>query len=305
MRNLVRFFVDNHVLTISIFGAVMLFGAIAALDRGVDLMPSIDVPIVAVVTSYPGAGPEEVSREVSEPIEDALATLGGVTAITSTSAENMSSVVVQFSADSDLDSSAVEVSQRVNALLASLPDDVGTPAIQKFDPADEPILSVALYAPGIDLAEIQKHAEDVLAPALLRGDGVASVDVTGPASHEVHILLDQGQLETYGISASQVAGAVQGSTADVPAGHLTLEDSRLLLTGRGAPADLSEVADIRVDPVRGIRVSDVAVVRDARAEVNSYARYNGESVILLDIRKSQGANTVATASDVRTMLADQ
>ena len=97
-----------------------MFGAIAALNRGVDLFPSIDIPIVAVITQYPGAAPEEVSREVTEPIEAALATLGGVTALTSTSFESVSSEVVQFSADNDLDAAAVEVNQQVNALLASL-----------------------------------------------------------------------------------------------------------------------------------------------------------------------------------------
>lgn len=305
MKKLIAFFVDNHVLTISLFGAVMLFGGLAAFTRGVDLMPSADIPIVAVITQYPGAAPEEVSREVSEPIENALATLGGVTALTSTSYESVSSVVVQFSADNDLDSSAVDVSQRVNALLASLPDAVSAPSVQKFDPADQPIMSVALYAAGVDLAEVQAYGEDVLAPALLRSAGVASVDVVGPADREIQVLLQPGQLETYGVSAMQVAGAVQASALDVPAGSLSLQDNRLLLTGRGAPESLTEVEEIRVDPVRGIRVSDVAIVRDTSAEISSFARYNGESVILLDIRKSQGANTVSTASAVHTALSDQ
>src|SRR5690554_2434022 len=303
MKRLIAFFVDNHVLTISLFGAVMLFGGLAAFTRGVDLMPSVDIPIVAVITQYPGAAPEEVSREVSEPLEDTLATLGGVTAISSSSFEGVSSVVVQFSADSNLDSSAVEVSQRINALLATLPEAVLAPSVQKFDPADQAILSVALYAPGVDLAEIQAHAEDVLGPALLRTDGVASIDVIGPASREVQVLLDPGQLVNYGISAAQVVGAIQASALDLPAGHLTLQDSRLLLTGRGAPTSLAEVEAIRVDPVQGIRVSDVATVRDATSEISSFARYNGESVVLLDIRKSQGANTVSTAGALRASLA--
>ncbi len=305
MKRLIAFFVDNHVLTISLFGAVMLFGGIAAFTRGVDLMPSVDIPIVAVITQYPGAAPEEVAREVSEPIEDVLATLGGVTAITSSSFESVSSVVVQFSADSDLDGSAVEVSQRVNGLLASLPDAVGAPSIQKFDPADQPILSVALLAPGVDLATVQAHAEDVLGPALLRTDGVASIDVIGPANREVQVLLQPDQLTAYGLSASQVVGAIQASALDIPAGHLTLQDSRLLLTGRGAPVSVAQVGQIRVDPVRGLTVNDVATVRDATSEVTSYARYNGESVILLDVRKTQGANTVSTATALRNALAEQ
>ncbi len=305
MKKLIAFFVDNYVLTISLFGAIMLFGALAAFTRGVDLMPSTDIPIVAVITQYPGAGPEEVSREVSEPIEDALATLGGITAISSSSLEGVSSVVVQFSADSDLDGSAVEVSQRINALVASLPDAVLAPSVQKFDPADQPIMSVALFAPGVDLAAVQAYAEDVLAPALLRSEGIASIDVIGPSDREIQVLLQPGQLETYGLSAMQVVGAIQGSAVDVPAGNLSLQDNRLLLTGRGSPVSLAEVAAIRVDPVRGIRVSDIATVRDTSSEPSSYARYNGESVILLNVRKSQGANTVAAAGNVLASLERQ
>src|SRR5690606_29162111 len=143
-----------------------------------------------------------------------------------------------------------------------LPDAVLAPSVQKFDPADQPILSVALFAPGVNLAEVQTHAEDVLGPALLRTDGVASIDVIGPASREVQVLLDPDRLVNYGIGAMQVVGAIQASALDIPAGHLTLQDSRLLLTGRGAPTSLAEVEAIRVDPVSGIRVGDVATVRD-------------------------------------------
>lgn len=305
MKRLIAFFVDNHVLTISVFGAVIMFGAISAISRGVDLMPSMDIPIVAVVTTYPGAAPEEVSREVSEPIEDALATLGGVTAISSNSFESGSSVVVQFSADTDLDSAAVEVSQRVNGMLATLPSAVNAPSIQKFDPADQPIMSVAVSAPGVDLAEVQAYAEDILGPALLRTEGVASVDVIGPASREVQVLLQPDQLVANGLSPTQVVGMIQSSAIDIPAGHLTLQDNRLLLTGRGAPTSVAEVGRIVVDPVSGLTVNDIATVRDATQEVSSYARLNGESVILLDIRKTVGANTVSTAGDVRSGLEQQ
>src|SRR5690606_17837709 len=144
-------------------------------------MPPVEVPVVAVSTTYPGAGPEEVSRQVGARIEGALTTLPGVTSVSSVAMENDSFVIAQFSADVSVEQPAIDVSQRVNAIVGQLPDDAGRPSVQKFDPNDEPILNVALIAPGRDLVEVQSYAEDDLRPALLRVNGVADVSVVGPA----------------------------------------------------------------------------------------------------------------------------
>lgn len=303
MKRLLAFFVDNYVLTLSLFGAMMLFGGISALNLGVDLMPEIDVPVVAVSTQYPGAGPEEVSRRISEPLEGALATLPGITSLTSVSNESISFVIVQFAANTDLNQAAVDVSQRVNQVAAQLPDGAHTPAVQKFDPADEPILSIALTAPGVDLVKLQEYAEDELRPILRRTEGVADIEVIGPAEREIQVLLQPDQLDAYGLAPAQVVGAISASALDVPAGTLSFDANRVLLVGRGTPESVAEVERIRVDPVRGLRVSDVATVRDASTEVTAYARLNGESVILLHVRKTPGSNAVATAGNVRTALA--
>src|SRR5690606_37303603 len=138
VTRLIRFFVDNYVLTFSAFGALMLFGGITLFGLGVDLMPPVEVPVVAVSTTYPGAGPEEVSRQVGERIEGALTTLPGVTSVSSIAMENVSFVIAQFSADVSVDQAAIDVSQRVNAIVGQLPEDAGRPAVQKFDPNDEP-----------------------------------------------------------------------------------------------------------------------------------------------------------------------
>jgi HAE1 family hydrophobic/amphiphilic exporter-1 len=302
VKRLIAFFVDNFVLTLSVFGAVILFGAIGALSLGVDLMPEIDIPVVAVATVYPGAGPEEVSRQISEPLEGALATLPGITSLTSTSNEGLSFVIAQFSSATDLNQAAVDVSQRVNQLAARLPDGAQTPSVQKFDPGDEPIMSVALSAAGTDLALLQAWAEDELRPVLRRVSGVADVEVIGPAERQLQVLLRPDRLEAFGISPGQVVGAIGASALDVPAGTLSFADNRILLVGRGTPGTAAGVEQIQVDPVSGLRVSDVATVRDASSAVTSFARLDGESIILLDIRKTPGSNAVGTANNVRAAL---
>ena len=304
MTRLIKFFVDNHVLSISVFGALMLFGTITLLDIGVDLMPPIEVPVVAVSTTYPGAGPEEVSRQVGERVEGALTTLPGVTSVSSIAMENISFVIAQFSADVSVDQAAIDVSQRVNAIVGQLPEDASRPAVQKFDPNDEPILNVALTAAGRDLVEVQAYAEDELQSQLLRVDGVADVSVIGPAQREIQIVLDPAQLSAFGLSPQAVAGAVQGAALDVPAGNVVVGDQRILIAGRSTPASLREVEAMRVDSSRGIRVGDLGVVRDGSSDVSSYTRINGEAAVLLEIRKVSGSNSVNTAQGVRAALED-
>lgn len=302
MRRLITFFVDNYVLSISVFGALLLFGVVSALDRGVNLFPEISVPVVAVSSSYAGAGPEEISRQVVEPLEGALATLSGITSVSSLSTEGFGIVIAQFSADLRVDQVAVDVSQRVNQVAGALPEGASTPVVQKFDPNDLPIMNVALSAPGEALVAVQAYAEDELTPQLRRAEGVADVTVIGPAAREVQVLLDPGKLERYGLSPQQVAGAIGAGSADVAAGSLTVGERRLLLAGRAAPATLEQLSEIRVDPQRGLRVADVATVRETSADVTSYARLNGEPVILLEVRKASGSNSVATAAAVRQAL---
>jgi len=304
MRRLIRFFVDNYVLTFSVFGALVLFGAVSALGLGVDLLPEIEIPVVAVSTSYPGASPEEISRGVAEPIEGQLTTLPGINSVSSISSEGFGIVIAQFNSDVDVDQAAIDVSGRVNAVTALLPDEASTPAVQKFDPADEPILSVALLAPGEALSAVQAFAEDELQPALRRVEGVADVSVIGPAEREIQVLLEPGQLASYGLTPQAVAGAIAASAVDVSAGSLTVGETRLLIAGRATPGTLEAVENIRVDSASGVRVSDVATVRDGAEEVTTYSRLNGEPVVLLEVRKLAGSNAVATASNLRRTLDD-
>ena len=303
MRRLIQFFVNNYVLTISVFGALMLFGAVSIVSRGIELFPPITVPVIAVTTTYGGAGPEEVSRQVAQPEEGALTTLPGISSVSSVAYEGYSIVIAQFNANADVNQAAIDVSQRVAQIGNQLPDGAGNPTVQKFNPNDQPILSVALSAPGQDLTSVQSYAENTLQPAIERVDGVADVTVVGPAQEQVQVLLDPNKLSSYGLSPQQVASAVGASALDVPAGSLTFANSRVLLTARSTPTSLAQVAAIPIDPSRGLTLSDVATVRDTTATPTSYARLNGEPVVLLQVRKLSDSNAVATAKSLKDTLA--
>ncbi len=302
MKNLVKLFVARYVATISIFGALILFGGVSYLGLGIDLFPEIEIPIVSVVTTYPGAGSEEVVRQLSEPIEGTLSTLPGISSVTSTSSEGLSIVTAEFNAGTNVDEAAIDVSGRVNTVLGELPADANAPTVQKFDNAAQPIVTIAVTAPGVELSDVQTYVEDNVQTALQRVEGVADVSVTGPTAREVQVLVDPARLAAYDLSPAQVAAAVETSALDLPIGDITFSGSRILLTGRNTPETVGAIEEIQVDSARGIRVVDVATVRDTSAEVVTYARVDGEPVVLLEVRKTSGSNSVAIGNNVESAV---
>lgn len=302
MNRLIAFFVERYVFAIAIFLAVVFFGLSAGTRLGVDLLPEFEFPIVAVNTSYPGAGSAETASQISEPIEDAIATLPGITDVSSISGEGFSLVIAQFEFDVSVDQAAIDVKQRVDQVAPTLPDDAGAPVIQKFDPADEPILSVALSAPGEDLQRVQRFASDVIETRLQQVLGVAAVNTIGPVSRELQVLLDPSRLQALGLTPTQVAGAIRAASITLPAGGLDLGAERLLLSVRAQQREPADVADAFVDPARGVRVQDVATVRDTVADATRFVRLDAEPTVLLEVRKTSGANSVATGRAVRAAL---
>jgi hydrophobic/amphiphilic exporter-1 (mainly G- bacteria), HAE1 family len=303
VSRLVAFFVERWVFALAIFLAVTFFGLTAATRIGVDLLPEFEFPIVAVNVSYPGAGAAETAQQLAEPLEDAIATIAGVTDITSFSGEGFSFVVVQFEFGTSVDQAAIDVKQQVDAIAPTLPDDASDPVIQKFDPNDQPILNLAVIAPGADLLDVQREARERLEAPLQQVPGVAAVTTIGPVERQIQVLLDPPRLQALGLSPNQVAGAIRAASATLPAGSITVGNERILLSVRSEPRTATEVADLFVDPARGLRVRDVATVRDTLADAERFVRLNGEPAVVLEVRKASGANAVATARGLRAELA--
>lgn len=199
---LVAFFVERFVFATSIFVGMVLVGLLLGLGLGVELLPRFSVPVIAISTSYPGAGPEEVAEQVSKPLEDALSTLTGVDVIGSSSTEGFSLVFVQFKQGVDVDQGAVEASQKVAAIRSTLPKDASAPVVQKFDPSASPILYLAA-GPGEDLAEVLRYAERTLKPRLQLVSGVADIRLTGAPKTAIKVYLDPDRLQALGIPPSR------------------------------------------------------------------------------------------------------
>ncbi|WP_291424631.1 efflux RND transporter permease subunit [Deinococcus sp.] len=302
---LIRFSVKNYVFSIGIFVILVLAGLASAFRLGVELLPNFEVPVLAVSTTYSGANPDQVDREVSRKIEDAVSTLAGVSDINTTSVSNQSAVVITFADGTNIDSAANSVSQAVAAIRATLPSGVDAPVVQKFDPNATPILTLALLGGSAPASEVNTYAEDTLKPRLERVKGVADVSLVGGPERQVQVLLDPTKLQAYNLTPARVTQAISGSALDLPAGTLDQGGTVTQYSTRNTPRNISDVSRIVVDNATGVRVRDVANVRDSSADPTTYARVNGQGAVLLSVRKASGSNSVAVTDNVRAAMQSQ
>jgi HAE1 family hydrophobic/amphiphilic exporter-1 len=298
-----RFFahlaVARPVLTSMLVAVFVFLGAFSYLAIPLDLFPTVDFPIVTVTTIYPGAGPEEVETEITEPIEDAISTIANLESLSSFSQENVSTIIVEFDFDVDADLAAIEVKDKVDAIRARLPSDAEPPTILKLDINAMPIMDVTISGPQA-LEALTDFADDVLRERLARVEGVASVSLAGGLEREVQVLVHPDRLRAYGLSITEVAALVGGENITIPAGRVTEPDAEFSVRVVGEYTSVADIQDLPLSLPQGgrIRLAEVATVREGFADVREIARYNGQPTLSLSIQKQSGANTVAAAAGV-------
>ena len=300
----IKTFITRPVFTAMLVLAVVVFGLNAYPKIGVDQFPDIDFPVVTVTTVLPGADPETIERDVSDPLEEALNSLGGLETLRSVNVESVSQLVLQFSLEQEVDVAAQDVRDRVQATLAKLPQDAETPVVEKFDVGAAPILTLALSGP-LTPQELTRVAEDVLKPQLQRQRGVGSVEVVGGREREIRIVVDPVRLRTAGVAAGEVAQAVKAQSVDVPGGRTQEPGAERVVKVEGEARTVEALREIVVASPGGapVRLRDVADVVDGPAEARSSAAHDGRAAVALVVRKQSGANTVQVAEQVVEALA--
>jgi hydrophobic/amphiphilic exporter-1 (mainly G- bacteria), HAE1 family len=299
----VQFSVQRYVLTIGAFVAVVLFGLIATIGLPINLQPKLDIPVVAISTSLPGSTPESIERTITKPIEDAVSSLPGVVDLTSSSASGFSSVIVTFAGNVNIDSATNDINGRVSSIRDGFPSAAKAPVVSKFDFNSQPILSVSIVSSGADARDVVSWANKVLKQNLERVPGVASVRISGAAEREIQVRLSKDKLAALNLNAAQVVQAIQSNAPDLPAGTVNDAGKQINFTTKGLLTSLNDVEQILVDPARGVRVVDIATVRDTNETLVSYARVNGQPVVLATVFKTSNANTVSATRGVRQAVA--
>lgn len=302
---MLKTFITRPVFTAMLMLALVVFGVNAYPRIGVDQFPDVEFPVVTVTTVLPGADPESMEKNVSDPLEEALNTLNGVEQLRSINLESVSQIVVRFTLDTKVDVASQDVRDRVQATLSKLPAEIETPVVEKFDIGAAPIMTLSLSG-ALPIEEMTRVAEDVVKPALQRQPGVGSIDVTGGREREIQIVVDPERLRGFGLAVSDVSQSVRAQNLDVPGGR-TMDNGRervVRLTSEAKSVD--EVRNIIIASPNGapVRVRDVADVVDGPAEARSSAKSGDRSAVALVVRKQSGSNTVQVAESIKESLSE-
>jgi HAE1 family hydrophobic/amphiphilic exporter-1 len=298
----VRFSVTRYVFAIGVFVAIFAFGLISVLNLGVDQFPSLNFPYVVVTTAYPGASPGVVDQQITQVIENAVSTINGITDINSISSTGASSIIISFDQATDQNSDANKVASLVSAVARRLPLGVYSPIVQTFNPASIPVVQFGISGSGESLGDVSTFVTDTLTPLLERVPGVANVQVDGGPTRQFQVLLNPDRLQSFDLGPQQVVAAIAGSAVNMPIGSINSQKNSLTFATSNVPVDIQEIGATLVDPVRGLRISDVATVRDTPVSTN-YARVNGTPAVLVSIQQASNSNAVAVVKNVRALLA--
>lgn len=297
--------VKRPVTTIMMMMLVLILGFVSLTNLKMDLMPNINPPVLAVMTTYPGAGPEEVADIVTKPIEDVVGTSAGLQTLQSRSSSNSSLIIAQYEWGTDISEVREDLSSSLN--MVQLPDAVGQPTIIKFDPTMMPIVQFSVSS-GEEIEALQEMVNDQIVPPLQNIDGVASVNVTGGFEEEINVTLNEEKLEENNLTQSQIVQLIQGNNLTLPGGVIEENGEKLNLR---ILAKVETVEALRELPVSMkpngtdmeiISLGDVAVVELAPKDVTSFARTNGTESLMVSIQKEGTANTAEVSSAVQERL---
>ena len=294
--------IKHHVMTILAYILIAVFGVYCFQSLPLALMPDMELPVAIVYSTYAGAGPEDIEHQVTEPLEAACAGLAGLESLTSTSAENMSMVVAQFEYGVDLDETMTDMRDKVDMYKSMLPEDAADPTVMSIDVDSMPVIMAALR--GSDLARLQSVAEDELAPALERLDGVASVDLSGGYEEEIAVQTDAARLKGYNLTVSAVTQQLGADNMAVPGGELDSGSQTLTVRTDGEYQSVEDVKNALIAlPAGGtVRLSQIADISMRPKDRDALAKVNGEECLILSVNKQSGSNTAEIAERAKETL---
>ncbi|WP_369130355.1 efflux RND transporter permease subunit, partial [Modestobacter roseus] len=302
MSRLAALSLRNRALVALVTIAVLVFGLISAGSLRQELIPSLQIPAAAVVATQPGASPDVVERQVVQPLEQAIATVDGVVATTSTASTGLATVTVELEYGSDLDRATSALQTAVSRVQAQLPADV-EPQVLAGSLADLPVVQLAIAAPG-DTAALSDRIDSAVVPLFEQVAGVRDVTVTGASEPRVQVALDPAALAAAGIPAAAVTTVLEENGVVLPAGTVTAGEQTLPVQ---AGDRLTSVEELRALPLTGadgsvVALGEVAAVELGEASATSYSRVDGQPALSVGLTQTPDGNTVDISHAVEELL---
>jgi multidrug efflux pump len=300
-----RIFILRPIATILLMAAILIIGLVAYTTLPISALPEADYPTIQVLTFYPGASPQVMSSAVTAPLERQFGQVAGLTQMTSTSSDSSSVIVLQFSLDLNIDVAEQEVQAAINAAQGYLPTDLPVPPVySKSNPADAPILTLALTSNTLPLSKVEDLVDSRLAPKISQLNGVGLVTISGGQKPAVRIQANPVSLASYGINLEDLRTALASTTVntakgsfDGPAQNFQINANDQLLTSDG-------YRDVVVAYKNGapVMLTDVAKIQDGIENSKLAAWMNQTPAVILNIQRQPGANTIAVVEAVEKLL---
>ena len=303
--NLSELFIRRPVMTVLLNLGIVLAGIIAYGRIPVAALPSYNTPVINVSASLPGASPETMATSVALPLEKQFQTIPGLSVISSNNTLGNTSVTLEFEEGRDIDAAAVDVQAALLRAQRALPVEMTQlPSYRKVNPADSPVLLVALTSSALSLTDLQDFAEHLILPNLSTLNGVAQVNIFGAKRFAVRVREDPDALAARNLSFDELAAALKAANANTPVGTLDGARQTLTLQANRQLTNAAEFADLIVSIKGGnpVRLRDVAAVEDSVEQVKTSGNFNGEPSITLAVLRQPDANTVQVVDSVRAAI---
>ena len=298
-------FIRRPVMTTLVMSGILLFGLVGCRLLPVSDLPSVDYPTIQVSASLPGANPDTMASSVATPLEKQFSIIAGVDSMSSVSSLGSVQITIQFTLDRNIDAAAQDVQAAIARAARQLPPNMPSPpTYQKVNPADSPILYLALSSPTLPLSTVDDYAETMLAQRISMISGVAQVSVFGSQQYAVRVQVDPNKLAAYGIGIDEVESAVEQGNVDQPTGTLYGRHQAFTVQANG---QLQKAADYRPLIVayrngNPVRLQELGRVIDSVQNDKVASWFDNTRAIVLAIQRQPGANTVAVVDNITRLL---
>jgi HAE1 family hydrophobic/amphiphilic exporter-1 len=297
-------FIKRPVMTALVMLGILFFGASAYTRLAVSDLPSVDFPTISVGANLPGASPETMAAAVATPLEKQFSTIAGIDNMTSSSGLGSTNITIQFSLDRNIDAAAQDVQAAISQTLRSLPQGILPPSYRKVNPADQPILYLALTSPSMALSQLDEYGETFLAQHISEVPGIAQVQVYGGQKYAVRVQLDPTSLANRSIGIDEVAGAISAQNVSMPTGTLWGTARSATIRANGQLQNATEFRQLVVAYRNGspVHLDELGSVLDDVENNRVASWYNGVRSVVLAVQKQPNTNTVAVANGVKSLV---
>ena len=308
---LTRVSINNPVFAAMIMLALMVIGLLATFRMKVEEFPNIEFPFVVINTVYSGASPEVIETDITKKIEDQVNTIAGVKEVTSVTQQGLSQVIVQFDLNIPSDVAAQNVRDKLALVTPTFRDEVTTPIVAQYNPADAPVVSVTFRSDKMSLRELSTYLDNTVKKQLQTVTGVGRVDILGGRQRQIRVLLNPTQMNAYKVSVNQISNALRSENVELPVGTINNQNQEMVIQVNGLVKTPNEFNQIIVAQNRSstgaivpVYLSQVAQVVDGQAEAESASLQNGQPAVAMDIIKMSDANVIDVVDKTQQRLAE-